>query len=449
MIWLWITVAVFITLVLLRKKNIAFHHFIWVLIPIDFYGITLLGVTIKPYMIFSFFLLFRNMLKNRGSLKLRVKCIRVVILLFLLSLMFLSDILNNSGIPSLMQHFMFILVFVCALIYISSIKSIGEIVQIKYVIVATTLGFGLVYLFAIIVYYLGFSINGIVTSDRFEPGIMIQFINTGYARLRGFLIDPNTLAASILPATVISIHQLFKELRGKSLYVAQIIISLICIYFTNSRTAIACYMFIVVLSVASGIKYSSNKKIISFFSKLAWVSCFILVIMVVFESSILVYGFQKITQPFEGRAYFNDDFGRGTLWKESWSVFAEKSIFWGVGQGLVQNYTSTFKGCHNTWLEWIVGSGIISGTFIDIYFLSLLFPPPILFKASIDFHNASDFSSIRIGYLSICIILSTVDNITNSNLIFFSCLIMLLISQLHNTTKYSSKYTNFNYKLLY
>lgn len=52
MIWGWIGAAVALSWLLCRKKA-AWHHLIWMLLPIETYGVSLAGATIKPYMMFG------------------------------------------------------------------------------------------------------------------------------------------------------------------------------------------------------------------------------------------------------------------------------------------------------------------------------------------------------------------------------------------------------------
>ena len=55
-IWIWIIAAWVLSYLALGKKKTSFEHLIWILLPVDMYGITMAGATIKPYMIFCFFL---------------------------------------------------------------------------------------------------------------------------------------------------------------------------------------------------------------------------------------------------------------------------------------------------------------------------------------------------------------------------------------------------------
>ena len=48
MIWVWIIAAIAISWLLCRKK-VAWYHYIWMLLPVEMYGITIAGATIKPY----------------------------------------------------------------------------------------------------------------------------------------------------------------------------------------------------------------------------------------------------------------------------------------------------------------------------------------------------------------------------------------------------------------
>ena len=52
MIWAWIAAAVAISW-LFCKKGISWYHYIWFLLPIEMYGVTIAGATLKPYMLFG------------------------------------------------------------------------------------------------------------------------------------------------------------------------------------------------------------------------------------------------------------------------------------------------------------------------------------------------------------------------------------------------------------
>ncbi|MDR3560100.1 MAG: O-antigen ligase family protein [Negativicutes bacterium] len=426
MIWLWITAGIVITLFLLRKKNISFHHFIWVLLPIDFYGVNI-GVTIKPYMLFAMLILLLNIIAKR-KIKLMIKMEWAAGLLSLFLVVLLADLFNESNGASLLQQAMFLLVVVCAFIYIGSIQSYDEVQQIRDVIVATAIGFGVVYLVAVFTNMQDLDLAGISTLVREDPGIIMKFADVPEGRLRGFSIDPNAFATSLIPAMTFSIYQLFGQKKEKKvLYIVQVIITLICCYYTRSRGALLTFLLIILFTTISGIKI---KKLGIGFVSVLLLLCMVTLATTVFadeEASIVM---ELIWQQYEGRADFSDAYGRGTVWQSAWDILNEKNLFFGVGQGRVSELSVLQLDSHNTWLEWIAGNGIIAGSLVDLYF-GLVF---IRFSRYCGKRQAiNDYLDFLLGvkwaYAGIAIMLLSVSNITNSYLIFTASLMISLMSE--------------------
>ena len=65
MMWVWIIAAIAISWLLCRKK-VAWYHYIWMLLPVEMYGITIAGATIKPYMILGVFMIIKNLLDRKA-----------------------------------------------------------------------------------------------------------------------------------------------------------------------------------------------------------------------------------------------------------------------------------------------------------------------------------------------------------------------------------------------
>ena len=110
MMWVWIIAAIAISWLLCRKK-VAWYHYIWMLLPVEMYGITIAGATIKPYMILGVFMIIKNLLDRKAH---KVPAAFVAII-FLLTV---SDILNGLIIASIMQHVMFLVIIYIAYNYV-------------------------------------------------------------------------------------------------------------------------------------------------------------------------------------------------------------------------------------------------------------------------------------------------------------------------------------------
>lgn len=430
MIWIWIASAVVITLFLLRGKKIAYHHFIWIMLPIDFYGLHVAGVTIKPYMIFTLLILMRNLIRSKNKLKVRIRMEWALGILFLLLMVMLADLFNGSGITSVMQHMMFLLVFVCAFIYINSIESYDEIIQIKDTIVATAVGFGLVYLFAAFSNMWNLDIAGINTLAGTNPGINVKFVDVPDGRLRGFYNDPNVFATSLIPAMAYSIYQLFGQKKEKKfIYIAQVLISLFCCYFTKSRMAILGFLIVITFTIIGSLKFNNSKRITNSFIVILWILFTLAPPIVVFGSDALDNSVGNLLQQYNGRSEFSDTYGRGTVWKSAWDALVENNLFFGVGQGQVMNFSVVQRDSHNTWLEWVTGSGIIAGSLVDLYFLLIFirFSKYCRRRLPINYYQHLLYGT-KWAYLGIVIILLSVSNITNSYLIFTVSLMIFLMS---------------------
>lgn len=427
MIWLWITAAIVITLLLLRKQHIAFRHLIWVLLPIDFYGVNI-GVTIKPYMLFALVLLFLNLI-SKGKMKLRLSPEWLAGLLTLILLLLLVDLLNESNTASLLQQTMFLLVFLCALVYVSSLKAYAEVEQIRSVIFATSIGFGIVYLFAVFANLQEFDPAGLIASVREDPGVIMKLADMPDGRLRGFFIDPNAFGTSLITALTLSVHQMLGlKKEKKKLYILQIAITLLCCYFAKSRGILLTVLLISLFTTISCIRPSRQKLGLGFVSVILLL-CMLTLSATIFAAEEVSLAMELILQQYEGRADFSDTYGRSAAWQSAWDALIENNLFFGVGQGRVSEVSVLQLESHNTWLEWVVTNGIFAGSLVDFYFGLVLLQ---FWRYCGKFRDMSDYADFLLGikwaYMGIAIMLLSISNITNSYLIFTATLMMALMS---------------------
>ena len=119
MIWIWIAVAILISVFLLRRKHISVENYIWVLLPVDMYGFNLAGVTIKPYMAFSLILLVGVFTRKRGKLFIGSSG-QGAIIAFLFGAL-LVNLFNGGTTSSIMSILMVLMVYFCACLYVSNI----------------------------------------------------------------------------------------------------------------------------------------------------------------------------------------------------------------------------------------------------------------------------------------------------------------------------------------
>lgn len=407
MIWVWIIAAIAISWLLCRKK-VAWYHYIWMLLPVEMYGITIAGATIKPYMILGVFMIIKNLLDRKAH---KVPAAFVAII-FLLSV---SDILNGLIIASIMQHVMFLVIIYIAYNYVLISENDDDLLEnIEVSTIATTIGYGLVFLVAYWFYSRGIGFGGIYTTDRYSAGMLLNFISTGgqtTVRLRGFCIDPNSVVTTLIPGASFGLARLLYKNGGKFRSLVAVILYAIVMDLSGSRMAVVCTVAMVIIMLMMGYKQAENK--------LWWFGLIALVLLVV--SFMAVYRFQNIASEvysfFTARAGLNDTGGRFTIWKYNARWLSDNGrLLFGVGQNQISNLTSVGKACHNTWLEWICGTGILLGGMIDLWFV--ITPFVFLDRLKRNRIFIRDIIPIVLAYVTALICITTVDNITNSVVLF-------------------------------
>ena len=407
MIWVWIIAAIAISWLLCRKK-VAWYHYIWMLLPVEMYGITIAGATIKPYMILGVFMIIKNLLDRKAH---KVPAAFVAII-FLLSV---SDILNGLIIASIMQHVMFLVIIYIAYNYVLISENDDDLLEnIEVSTIATTIGYGLVFLVAYWFYSRGIGFGGIYTTDRYSAGMLLNFISTGgqtTVRLRGFCIDPNSVVTTLIPGASFGLARLLYKNGGKFRSLVAVILYAIVMDLSGSRMAVVCTVAMVIIMLMMGYKQAENK--------LWWFGLIALALLVV--SFMAVYRFQNIASEvysfFTARAGLNDTGGRFTIWKYNARWLSDNGrLLFGVGQNQISNLTSVGKACHNTWLEWICGTGILLGGMIDLWFV--ITPFVFLDRLKRNRIFIRDIIPIVLAYVTALICITTVDNITNSVVLF-------------------------------
>ena len=407
MMWVWIIAAIAISWLLCRKK-VAWYHYIWMLLPVEMYGITIAGATIKPYMILGVFMIIKNLLDRKAH---KVPAAFVAII-FLLTV---SDILNGLIIASIMQHVMFLVIIYIAYNYVLISENDDDLLKnIEVSTIATTIGYGLVFLVAYWFYSRGIGFGGIYTTDRYSAGMFLNFISTGgqtTVRLRGFCIDPNSVVTTLIQGASFGLARLLYKNNGKFRSLVAVILYAIVMDLSGSRMAVVCTVAMVIIMLMMGYKQAENK--------LRWFGLIVLVLLV--ASFVAVYRFQNIASEvysfFTARAGLNDTGGRFTIWKYNARWLSDNGrLLFGVGQNQISNLTTVGKACHNTWLEWICGTGILLGGMIDLWFVVT----PVVFLDRLKCNRIfiRDIIPIVLAYVTALICITTVDNITNSVVLF-------------------------------
>ena len=430
MIWVWIIAAIAISWLFFGKK-VAWYHYIWMLLPIEMYGVSIAGAMIKPYMILGIFMIVKNLLDRKAH---KVPAAFVAII-FLLSL---SDILNGLIIASIMQHVMFLVIIYIAYNYVLISENDDDLLgSIEVSTIATTIGYGLVFLTAYLFYSRGSGIEGVYTTDRYSAGMFLNFVSTGgltTVRLRGFCIDPNSVVTTLIPGASFGLARLLYKNGGKFRSLMAVILYAIVMDLSGSRMAVVCTAVMLVIMLMMGYKQAENKR--QWFGLIAFVLLmFVLVAVYRFQDiASEVYGF------FTARAGLNDTGGRFTIWKYNAKWLSDNGrLLFGVGQNQISHLTTVGKACHNTWLEWICGTGILLGGIIDLWFI--MTPFAFLNRLKRNRIFIRDVIPIVLAYATALICITTVDNITNSVVLFL--MVIFRYSSIENRME-ETNYKQFN-----
>ena len=420
MIWFWIGLAVFISWLLCRGK-IRWIHYIWILLPIEMYGLSVAGAIIKPYMIFGAFIFGDNLLKRR-------RMIFPPTVLFVSILLLMSDCLTGLIKTSIMQHIMFLLIVFIICNYLIAQKREINLNEIGKVAMAATIGYGFVFTVVSLLYLMNINLDGIYTVDRFSVGMLVRFGSAGGVadvRLRGFCIDPNSVITTLVPGAAFAAANLLYLRKETIKSLAAIVFYFIVVYFSGSRMGLFCSLIMIVLMFAMGYKASKKKR------KLLITAGFIIaLITIAITREILFYQndfFYELSSRFlqfiNSRSSLTSKDGRVTIWRTNIKYLIENNRwFFGVGQNQIYTLTHIHKECHNTWLEWICGTGIWIGMFMNLW---ILLAPLKLYKKryGIHFEMFQLAVPLVLAYITVIICITTIDNITNSVLLFLMMII--------------------------
>ena len=137
MIWVWVAAAV-ATSWLFCKRGISWYHYIWLLLPIDMYGVTIAGATLKPYMLFGICIIIGDFVRSK-AVRVHIAIVAIVFALII------SNFLTGFVIASIMQHIMFILILIIGYCY-QNYQSDGiEFDEMGEAALAATIGYGMVF----------------------------------------------------------------------------------------------------------------------------------------------------------------------------------------------------------------------------------------------------------------------------------------------------------------
>lgn len=419
--WLWITAALILSFLPLINKKIEFSNYIWLLIPIDAYGISVAGATIKPYMIFAAFLPILFYCKNKGT-GFELQTSKNQLLLGIISILIITvNLINCDNLSSVKAAFMTLVVYVCALFY-TSCSDPKNAEQLNKIFIASAFGCGIIYIAGYLMFKIGSNMEGIVALTRQDDGMLLRLTNmvSGQQviayRLRGFAFDPNTLPIQFIFAISACVSGFFKKFN--LYHLITLFISVTCIILSNSRMGILCCGLAVLITMIVKIsQFKSNKQktacILASLTSFAAMFLF-------FASHLGQRLLSNLLSIYSNRSSLTDEYGRFSIWKECLRIYWNKSPLLGVGFNNMSSYTETERMTHNTWLQFICEFGIIVGGIAVLYFIITLV---IGFLKLKKYRNSNAYVVLLVGYMVIIISITSVDNITCSYL-WFSALLL-------------------------
>lgn len=441
MIWLWMIAALILSYLPLINKKIDISSYMWLLLPIDAYGLSIAGATIKPYMIFALILPLVLYAKNKGT-DFDLKVTKGELFLGIISILIITvNLINCDSFSSAKASLMTLFVYICAQLYCSCADS-NRFEKLSDVFIASCFGYGIIYITAYALLQSGLSFDSIVATERAEDGIfltMSNMVNGRYVeafRLRGFSFDPNIMFIQFIFGISACMSKLFKKITFYP--IITIIISVVCILFSGSRMGLLClFATILISSISCIIRFDSvKKKLLSVISTIILISGLLVAFMSRWGQSTI----NSLILNYSNRSSLTDEYGRFSIWRESLKLYWEKNPIFGIGYNNTSLYTQTERMTHNTWLQFICECGIIVGVIAVVYFLSVM----IIGWAKVrPYHNShpqsTAYLALIIGYTMTIISLISVDNITCSYLWFSALLVLKMSAPANSNNKISLK----------
>ena len=315
-----------------------------------------------------------------------------------------------------MQHIMFILVLMIGYCYQNYQCDGIEFDEMGQAALAATIGYGIVFTVAWLMFNRGVTADGIYASERLDAGIVLRLASFGgnvSSRLRGFCIDPNSVITTLIPGATYALANIVYRKQDIIKSLLAIVVYLAVVFYSGSRMALICSFAMLVIFFVIGYRKSENKRRMAV-AGIASVGV-LLVALIINMDTIILEVAKLWADMFGERASLGSEYGRLTIWKTNIEYLINNSKEWfGVGQNQIYLLTERGLACHNTWLEWICGTGIILGAIIDFWFILA----PVRFKKRSVGMGGENALPIIMAYITVVVCISTVDNITNPVLLF-------------------------------
>lgn len=427
MIWLWITAALILSYLPLINKKIDLAHYMWLLIPIDAYGISIAGAVVKPYMVFALMLPIILYARNKGT-DFDLSASKGQLLAGVISILIIvvNVVNNNDNAYTVKAALMTFVVYICAQLYASCTDNQNN-EQLSDMFIASCFGYGIVYFVAYLCLMSNINIGGLIANERSQDGLFMLLSNMNHGqyvqvyRLRGFAFDPNTMFVQFIFGICACVSRLSKKFSFY--YIFTFIISIVCILLSSSRMGLLCCVISIIITALVNTSQVKNvkKKIFSIIGMLVICASLLIAAITRWGQSVL----SSLLSTYQNRSSLTDEYGRFSIWKECLGIYWDNNPMLGVGLGQMDRYTMTERMTHNTWLQFICECGLIVGGITVAYFFTVMIIgwAKTRFQHRLDPDNTS-YLSLVIGYTVTIISLLSVDNITCSYL-WFGALLLL------------------------
>ena len=429
MIWVWMALSLAVTLFLLRGKNIKPHNLVWAFLPIDMYGITIAGVTLKPAMLYSIILIAYAIISKKFTLKITKAVLYTTVLLAIsitISLFFRGNADIGIDITAYTLMFFTIVIAACVLSFIDSRE---DLKQISDVMIATAVGFGIILLALYILDHAGITLPAVRPEGSSSGSIIREYRNatngelTRSYRMRGFNIDPNSSCMTFIVGLACLFGQWIKKGNAvKNLFFTFVILGYIVV--TSSRSALIICIFIIIISVFRLFlsKAHSKRKVI-FVGSVLFV-LFLGAVFTVYDSKTFSYFYDNLISGYKNRTGLTDEYGRFELWSQWLSLLNNSNWFCGVGFASMTQLVESHRDAHNTIIQILCSSGVPVGILYAFFFVSPLF---YAIKRRInDKKNAYYLTNFTLAYLGILSMLLTVFNLASLYMIYTALLLYII-----------------------
>ncbi|MBE6571309.1 MAG: O-antigen ligase family protein [Ruminococcaceae bacterium] len=424
-IWIWIILAWVLSYLALGKKKVSFEHLIWILMPVDMYGISVAGATIKPYMIFCLILLVRMFIRGGYQLHATKWLMAAGVLS---GAVVVVNIANNASNSALKAALLLTIVWGCCFVYCNCCgKETWK--DVPNVCVATGIGYGSVFIISYILLKAGMLIPGVATANRMSSGLFLLTSNfydgalVQIYRLRGTMIDPNSVIGVFALCSIICFLRIINR-NGTVKEWCGIGVSAICILLTGSRMGLLCFAILFIMTLVAGYRIA-NIRVRNYMKLVNLVLVFILIFLLI-VTDFVHDAINSLLTSYDNRSGLTDEYGRFSIWKDVITIFFDHNPLLGIGMGQTRYYTSTARDCHNNWLSIVCENGLIVGGALCLLFVVAAISG-INKSKHLSGKNEKELTlSLALGLLTIMISLISVDNVTYSYLWFCAALLTVI-----------------------